>query len=354
MLSLPSQVLLRNASLFEQGRWALVNPSDASIFNELNNSELIGLHQFMHLFNLCKNNSKHSHYYEADFQLTNIGNQSLDGAVIYLPKAKPHLTMLLDNLSALVKQDAPILVVGENKAGIKSVAKLLEKLGGKANKIDSAKHCALFAISNQNKRTSFSLSNYELAHSHTVNDHTVELVSLPGVFGHKQLDPGTQLLLEQFTPDNIRELKGELYDFACGTGVIGCYLGGIANKYKNQLNISMSDNFALAVYCSKRSLSLNKLDANVSAVDGFVEAAGKRFDHIVSNPPFHEGIRNEYKITENFIRHAYSNSARGGKLTIVANRFLPYPDILENVYSSFSEVSASNKYRVYQSIKSNR
>lgn len=350
MLSYPSQLLLRNVEHFEQGDWAFINATEAKVFNQINNPNLVGLHQFHHHFSDCDKFASQNQYFAASFDPKVLDLPAFDGVVIYMPKAKQQLEMLIQNAANLVKQNGLVLVVGENKSGIKSVAKLLEKVGSKVNKVDSAKHCALFAVSVEEPITSFELDKYGVTRTHSINGHDITIFSLPGVFGHKQLDPGTELLLKQFSPESVLSMKGEFYDFACGTGVIACYFAKVANTYHNRLKVSMSDVSALATYCSEKNIVLNKIEATVHACDGFVQQY-KRFDHIVANPPFHDGIKNEYNITENFIKQAFSSSNPYASMTIVANRFLPYPDILDNVYKSFKELAGTTKYRVYSVTK---
>ena len=170
------------------------------------------------------------------------------------------------------------------------------------------------------------------------------------MFGHKQLDPGTALLLEQLTPVALAKTKGHIYDFACGTGIIGCYLAKVITKTKR---VSMSDVSALATFCSEQTAALNQVEVKVIACDGLAQLDTK-YDAIVSNPPFHAGIRNDYTITENFIKQAFSHSNQYASITLVANRFLPYQDILETVYKGFTEVATTNKYRVYAAKKFTR
>ena len=350
MISPPSQLVLRNSDIFEQDNWAFINPSDADVFTQINNPKTVGLHQFHHHYSACVKQASQAQHFAAAFDSKALKLPAFDGVLIYMPKAKQQLDMLIQNAAALLKPKGMLMVVGENKAGIKSVAKLLEKVGETVNKIDSAKHCAIYAVSVEQPKASFELDDYATTRDYTINGITISLYTLPGVFGHKQLDPGTDLLLKQFPVDPVMAMKGEFYDFACGTGVIACYFAKVAHTYHKRLKVSMSDVSALAVYCSEKNVALNEVEATVHACDGFVDQY-KRFDHIVSNPPFHDGIKNEYTITENFIKQAFSSSNPYANMTLVANRFLPYPDILDKVFKGFKEVAATTKYRVYSVTK---
>jgi 16S rRNA (guanine1207-N2)-methyltransferase len=284
--------------------------------------------------------------FAAAFTQEQVGT-AFDGVVIYMPKAKQHLDMLLANMAHLIQANGLLMVVGENKGGIKSVPKQLEKVGNLVNKLDSAKHCGLVACTIESPSKSFDIDTYSVVRTYQVNALELKVFSLPGVFGHKQFDPGTQLLLQQFSEaEDLRKMRGKLYDFACGTGIIGSYF----KKANPKLKITMSDISALAVYCSEQTLKLNDLEADVLASDGMQEIH-QHFEHIVSNPPFHDGLKNEYGITQAFIKHAFDRANRGSRLTMVANRFLPYPEHIEKTFFKYSTLCQTNKFCVYQGLK---
>jgi 16S rRNA (guanine1207-N2)-methyltransferase len=353
MLSLPSQLILRNTQLFEEGQWALVNPSDCDIFAELREYNLTGLHQFHDIYTQCENTSKFQQVFAPGFSLSQLkSGEQLDGAIIYLPKAKQQLEMLIANMAELIVDGGQLLVVGENKAGIKSVNKLLEKVGENANKIDGAKHCGLVCVqidaSMIKDKKPFDIKHYGVTRKYAVNDVDIKVFSLPGVFGHKQFDPGTQLLLQQFEPrsDKLLNMKGQILDFACGTGIIGTYIAKMNEKAK----VSMSDVSALAVYCATKTLELNEVEAKVIASDGMKEVSAT-FDHIVSNPPFHTGVHTNYNITQQFIAQAHKQTRPRGTLNIVANKFLPYADVLKSTYFRANTIVSTNKYNIYEAAK---
>ena len=358
-LSNQSQLVLRNEDRFSQGHWAFINPTEAGVFNAIDNAQLIGLHQMHHHYSDCERFASQAQYFGAAFgdfnalqpqsanehntNASEIAKNSLDGVLIYMPKSKQQLTMLIDNASYLVKKDGIVLVVGENNGGIKSVPKLLETIGTQVNKLDNAKHCGLYAVTVSEPLENFNIHQYSSTQTYTINEQEIKVYSLAGVFGHKQLDPGTALLLEQLTPAALAKTKGHVYDFACGTGIIGCYLAKAITKNKR---ITMSDVSALATFCSEQTAALNEVEVKVIACDGLAQQDTK-YDAIVSNPPFHAGIKNDYTITETFIKQAFSHSHQYASITLVANRFLPYQDVLDAVYKGFTEIAATSQYRVY-------
>lgn len=386
MLSPSSQILLRNKEHFEQGNWAFVNPTEAQIFEQINNANIVGLHQMFNDYEACLKQSSNKQVFAASFSLADIADSNaLDGVVIYLPKAKQQLAMLIENAAALVKSMGTILVVGENKAGVKSVPKLLEKYGQQVNKIDSAKHCGLFALTLETPLATFNIDKYSETRTYCIHNTDITVFSIPGVFGHKQLDPGTELLLNELPQkwllkDAALKRSSHVYDFACGTGIIGVYIAkvmasALAEKFPedntsnttltasaltdtSKIKISMSDVSALAIYCSQKTAQLNTFNAsyatlNIVAQDGMLRPE-RAFNLIVSNPPFHAGIQNDYSITQNFIKASFSLCKPYAKMLLVANRFLPYADALQEVYGKFQELNATPKYRVYQVEKSKK
>ncbi|MGQ8365459.1 methyltransferase [Glaciecola sp. 1036] len=344
MLSPSSQVLIRNSEIFEQGIWGIVNPEDTFIFAELPQVKF-GFHHFYDVFQASP--KQLDQQFGASFSLPD-DTPKLDGAIVYMPKAKQVLDMLIHNLNNVVKPEGRIILVGENKSGAKSAAKLLQKHLDQVHKIDAAKHCSLFSGFLPKSMKDFSIDNYLQINSIDINEVSLQICSLPGVFGHKKLDEGTALLLSQYSDHKaIRMMKGNLYDFACGTGVIGCYF----QKVNPALEITFSELSALALYCCEKTLDVNHLNGKVIASDGMQEITGT-FNYILSNPPFHSGIKNDYAITEKFIKDAYKHLKSNASLSIVANRFLPYPDLLEDNFGRFEVLEKTNKYTVYRGVKS--
>lgn len=334
-LSAQSQVLLRNQEILAQGKWLLVNPTDEDIFIQLADYDLNGYHQYWQPYQAClAKGVKAQQTFAASFEQ----DESFDGVVIYISKAKQQNAMLLANVAAKLKPQGQLLLVGENKGGIKSAGKQLEKYGI-VQKIDSARHCALYGAQLANQAAEFSLRDWQQVLDIHVAGLHFSIVTLPGVFSYEHLDPATHMLLENLQPIP----SGELLDFACGAGPIGCYLG---LKNTNSC-ITMSDVNALALYCAEQSAKLNQINAKVIASDGLRDING-RFKAIYTNPPFHTGIKTDYQITQAFIQEAGKRLVRNGSLTLVANRFLPYQELLEAQFCDVHVKAQNSKFSLYQ------
>jgi 16S rRNA (guanine1207-N2)-methyltransferase len=97
-------------------------------------------------------------------------------------------------------------------------------------------------------------------------------------------------------------------------------------------------------------MQANGLTADIIASNGLENVEGQ-FDAIISNPPFHTGVKTDYGIADKFIAQSRQYLVKGGELRIVANRFLPYPDILEAEFGNVQTIAQSNRFAVYASIK---
>lgn len=336
MLSAASQLLMRSEEVFTTGNWLLINPTDSHIAGQLNNTEVKVFHQYFDIYQQsCAAGNSAQHSFAAAYPT----DEKFAGAVIYMPKSKEQAKMLIANAAACLEQGGQLLLVGENKGGVKSAAKLLETVSTQVNKIDSARHCALFAAQIDRPVNAFDLVKWQTVVEVSVGGLDYKVCSLPGVFNHGAVDLGTKLLL-----DNLPEIKtGRLLDFGCGAGVIGCYLA----LKSPESDTVMSDVSALAIHCSKESAKLNNLNVSVVASSGLMDVQGK-FSAIITNPPFHTGIQTDYTVTEGFIAQLKQYLAKGGALTLVANKFLRYSELLEQRFASVHLVAQTSKFSLYQ------
>jgi len=266
-------------------------------------------------------------------------NKPFDLIIYYYPKAKSEALMMLDNIRAISSDETRLLVVGENKGGVKSSEKQMKSFCKTSNKIDSARHCLLYQFNGLEHKPNFDINKYQKTFELTINKHTIKVISLPGVFNHGELDLGTKLLLETMPVPK----SGHILDFGCGAGIISAYLGSLNSK----LSFTCLDVSALATKATELTLAANNVKGCCLLSDGLSKVSGK-YDHIVSNPPFHTGLSTDYDISEQFIIKSKLHLSSKGSITIVANSFLKYQPYLEQSYNQYITVAKTNKFTVYQ------
>jgi 16S rRNA (guanine1207-N2)-methyltransferase len=264
--------------------------------------------------------------------------------ILHLPREKERLEMLLHAVASQMSAGARLWLIGENRAGIKSAGRYLQLAFERVATLDKARHCGLLEAAGSTSGTPFNADDYALEWSVAHSGHEIRLRTLPGVFAHGRLDRGTAMLLHAL--EGLRP-GGRVLDFACGSGVVGLALLAAAER---ELQLTLLDSSALAIESARRSLTASGLDEQAVTLlpsDGLSElGAGARFDWIVSNPPFHRGVRNDLEVAAGFFRHAGTFLAENGRMVIVFNRHLPYAPWLQSAFQGVERLAQSGEFTV--------
>ena len=264
---------------------------------------------------------------------------AFDALLLLLPKAKAETQYLLANLLPHLKTGGEIFLAGDNRGGINGADKLLAPYCEQSQKIDSARRCSLVHGQLQHPVTAFELDTWLQRYPLVLGHQQLTVLALPGVFSADGLDEGTQLLLEHLPP-----LHGRVLDVGCGAGVIGSALAML----RPELEIEMCDINALALESARRTLAANGLQARVYPSDMLSDVAGS-LQHIVTNPPFHAGLKTLYGPSEQLILEAPQKLAAGGSLLLVANAFLKYQPFLQRAFKQTQSIAENKKFRLYHS-----
>ncbi|XKM12939.1 16S rRNA (guanine(1207)-N(2))-methyltransferase RsmC [Orbaceae bacterium ac157xtp] len=263
----------------------------------------------------------------------------IDTLIYYWTKNKVEAKFQLSFLLNSLAKNVDIFIVGENRIGVNSAEKLLSDFGS-ITKIDSARRCSLYHFSAES-RLAFDEQEWWTNYKIEMNDFEVNVCGLPGIFSQKNLDQGTELLLESVL-DRPEIVKGAVLDLGCGSGVLTAFLA----KLNPSITPTATDVSAAALASTNKTLAENNITANVIASDVFSDIDG-RFDLIISNPPFHDGKETSYKAVETLIAQAKNHLNKGGKLCIVANTFLPYQQLLSNYFNKVDLITSTTKFKVY-------
>ncbi|GLQ71590.1 16S rRNA (guanine(1207)-N(2))-methyltransferase RsmC [Vibrio penaeicida] len=263
-----------------------------------------------------------------------------DLILLYWPKAKAEAEYLLAMLMSKLGADTEVVVIGENRSGIKSIEKFFKPYGV-IKKYDSARRCSFYWGQCTSEPAEFDIQQWYKSYSLNIGGADLTIKSLPGVFSHGEFDLGTQLLLK-----TLPNLAGKVLDFGCGAGVIGA---AMANQFP-EINLSMCDVSALAVASSKATLTANNIEGHVFATDVYSDV-NDSYDFLISNPPFHSGLDTSYSATETLLAQAPAYLNKKGTLHIVANSFLKYPPIIEKAFGHCELADKTTKFAIYQANK---
>ncbi|HEV2685953.1 MAG TPA: class I SAM-dependent methyltransferase, partial [Actinomycetota bacterium] len=175
------------------------------------------------------------------------------------------------------------------------------------------------------------LDDWETVFSDSLAGRAVEVHSFPGVFAHGRVDEGTRRLLDILDVD----AGARVLDVGCGSGVVGAWLqaGGAS--------VSSCDVDALAVEATTRT-------AGSAFASDVYSDVGETYDAIVTNPPFHAGVRTTSAVAIRMIEGAPAHLDAGGQMWLVANRFLDYLTPLRDAFARVDIAHEDNKFRVYR------
>ncbi|AVR02736.1 16S rRNA (guanine(1207)-N(2))-methyltransferase RsmC [Pluralibacter gergoviae] len=258
-----------------------------------------------------------------------------DTLIYYWPKNKPEAQYQLSNILSLMPIGTDVFVVGENRSGVRSAEQMLAEYAP-LSKVDSARRCGLYH-GRLEKQPTFNADGYWSEYQ--LDGLTIK--TLPGVFSRDGLDVGSQLLLSTLTPHT----KGKVLDVGCGAGVLSAVLASHSPKVR----LSLCDVGASAVEASRATLAANGFEGEVFASNVFSDVTG-RFDMIISNPPFHDGMQTSLEAAQQLIRGAVKHLNSGGELRIVANAFLPYPQVLDDTFGFHEVIAQTGRFKVYKTV----
>lgn len=261
-------------------------------------------------------------------------DHDFDAILLFFPKAKKEALFWLQQTFHHLHAQGEIYLIGENNGGIKSAASLLKPWGAQVQKLDSARHCLFMQAK---LALQIEPTDPFLTYSVNLPTTTMTVAALPGVFSATELDEGTQLLLE-----TLPELSGSVLDVGCGAGIIGCAL---AKQMPDIDAITMCDISLLAVNSAQQTATLNGVPATVIPSDMFSEIQGT-FDCIVTNPPFHAGLNTHYAATERLLAESRQHLSPSGHLYLVANKFLPYENILKKTFPFCEIMQETGRFKI--------
>nr|WP_272210004.1 class I SAM-dependent methyltransferase [Marinicella sp. W31]MDC2875856.1 class I SAM-dependent methyltransferase [Marinicella sp. W31] len=154
---------------------------------------------------------------------------------------------------------------------------------------------------------------------------TVEIdgrfTTVPGLFSHDRVDEGSRILAERL-PANFSGLAA---DFGAGWGYLSAMMAEIA---PSTVGIDLYEADWRALERAKVNLAAIGPSTRFFWQDLAGEPVKTRYDLIFMNPPFHAGKAAEPSLGKAMVKAASDALKPGGRLMLVANRGLPYEDVL--------------------------
>lgn len=314
-----SEVVLRQTDHLN-GHVLLINAPQDSLVSELNNTVQSSIWTWNYTEHQAHSSAEYNSFFGVDFP-----QGEFDQVIIFVPKSKELLTYLLYQVASHLPQNKDIFLVGEKKGGVERASKQL-KVHGQITKLDSARHCQMWHAKLEQQLPKKPLESWLKTYDIQVQNETLHICALPGVFSQDHLDIGTSVLLPFLT----QVKSGKIADFGCGAGVIGLSLAKI--NPENTIYALDVDAFALkSTELTFKKNHINPEQLVLTAITG-IQDVPIGLKVLISNPPFHQGIHTSYNVSEDLCQEARKHLTMSGEIWLVANRFLSYPTLLEKTF----------------------
>lgn len=278
-----------------------------------------------------------------------------DVVAMRLPKGRLPVLQLIADAWRVLRPGGRLYLAGGKQEGILSAIETAAAGFGQAATLLYRKGYRIGVAVKQHTSLSPDLDWPEPLSPQRPQRFSVELVgrrvavcTFPGLFAWQGVDAGTRALIEAMAI----EPGQSVLDLGCGHGV-----AGVVAAYQARPGLAtLIDVDIMAVEAARLTAAANGLDnVTVLASDGLMADASPNgisrtvappFDRVIANPPFHVGQATIDEVAHMFIHTAASILQPGGRLYLVANRFLPYEAVIQAAFGNIATVFADHRYKV--------
>jgi len=254
-------------------------------------------------------------------------------ALVCLPRARDLARALLAEASARVAPGGMVIVDGQKTDGVESVHKELRQIGAAPGGALSKAHGKIFAFA-----AGADLSGW------ASRDTLVEggFTTRPGVFSADGPDRGSMLLAAALP----EKLPMHVADLGAGWG----YLSRAVLERPGVQTLHLVEAEALALDCARLNVTDPRAQFHWADATTWTHK-GPTFGAVVCNPPFHTGREADPSLGLAFIRAAAGMLSTSGTLWLVANRHLPYDQLLNLLFKEVEDVGGDRGFRVIRAAR---
>ncbi|MBT0585339.1 methyltransferase [Alteromonas sp. SM 2104] len=284
--------------------------------------------------------------------------------IIKIPRTLALLEYQLGLLSSQCAPATPIIAGAKLTALPAGVFKLFERYcGNVTTSLAKKKSRLLFSQCPDAQSRAASLASQApyptvFTTSTTETGTALTLVNHANVFSRQSLDIGARIMLKHLPAQHSLPQTANVIDLGCGNGVLGIALLARERHSNTALRLHFVDESYMAIASAKASVEKNvaEMVGNCSflasnCLDEYDVHHNGQADLVLCNPPFHQ----QNTLTEHIARQMFVDAHRvltsGGELRVVANRHLPYGEVLKKIFGGFSVVASEKKFVILSAIK---
>lgn len=252
-----------------------------------------------------------------------------DMAIVFLHRARAATRARIAEAAASLPVGAPLWIDGQKTDGIDAVIKDMRGLT-EVGEVHSRAHGKIFCVTVPQPGW--------LPADWAARDHLAApgMVTRPGVFSADGPDPASRMLVAHL-PD---KLPTRLVDLGAGWGWLSAQL--LKRPGIEQLHLVESGHVALE--CAR--INVPDPRARFHWADALDFRLPEPVNGVVMNPPFHEGRAADPRLGAGFIRTAAALLTGAGRLWMVANRHLPYEQVLRDCFADVSEIGGDSRFKI--------
>lgn len=261
--------------------------------------------------------------------------EEYDIVLSHLPRGREVIEKLIRDATRALKPGGRFYLVAHKRAGVKGAVAYATQILGRAGVVRQKQgyHVALAV-----KERAQTWEQWEDFQSLEIglDGLPATLVSQPGVFACDRLDDGTAALIRA-----MEIHPGEtVLDLGCGTGLLALVAARRGGR------VTAVDADLRAVESARRTLAANQVAAEVLISDCAQMVLERRFDVVVCNPPFHQGVGVAYDVARQMVRDVATVLSPGGRFYLVSNAFIRYERDTKGRFARVDEIFSDRRYRV--------
>ncbi len=234
-----------------------------------------------------------------------------------------------------------LMFASANAHGARSYESALKKLAGNVSSRSKSK-CRLCSV---RKTAAFNVPLaaqwLEDASPHSIGSHG--LISRPGLFSWDHADNGSSLLIKK-----LPVLRGNGMDLCCGYGLLA---ENILCRSTDIKQIHLLDADRLALDCARQNTASWQDIVQYHWKDAVHDSLPKQLDWVICNPPFHSGQSRDVELGKSIVLHACQSLRRGGQIYLVANRKLPYEQLLRSELQQCQIMIETDGFKLIKGIR---
>lgn len=284
----------------------------------------------------------------SDFATDHLLRAGLQRICYRVSKEKPVVHHLINSAARLLAPGGELWLAGEKDEGIRTYCDKAGVLFGIRPDIRKQGKVYLARVVRTDAPPGPELDDRDYARLRPVAEqHGIELLGKPGLFGWDKIDRGSALLAEQLPNwlERFPRPPRTLLDLGCGYG----YLALMAHHYGIE-RIVATDNAAAALIACRANFERHGVTGEVVTGD-CGDTLNERLEALLCNPPFHQGFAPERGLTERFLATAARLLTPRGRALFVVNRFIPLERLATAHFRQVTPYADDPGFRVFELAK---